>query len=102
MIKTRLIQLSCLALLLAGYLSSALPASATPDPPPGYYPSPTAPGPAGPPARPTVVHDHVSLWTYVLIAGLAVVATLVILALVSRLRRVSSGRRAALGRPAAV
>jgi hypothetical protein len=97
MTRTRLIQLSCLTLLLAGYLGSALPASATPDPPPGYYPSP-----AGPPPRPTVVHDHVSLATYVLVAGLAVVATLLVVALTSRLRRASADRRTTLRHPAAV
>lgn len=97
MIKTRLIQLSCLALLLAGCLGSAVPASATPDPPPGYYPSPEAPQ-----VRPAVVHDHVSLSTYVLIAGLAVVATLLLVALARRLRRASAGRRATVRHPAAV
>ena len=42
MTKIRLTQLSCLMLLIAWYVGSALPASATPDPPPGYYASPAA------------------------------------------------------------
>jgi hypothetical protein len=50
MTKIRLTQLGCLALLIAWYISSALPASATPDPPPGYYASPAAQLPAEPPA----------------------------------------------------
>jgi hypothetical protein len=84
MTKTRLTSLGCLMLLLAWYISSALPASATPDPPPGYYPSPAARLPAGPPAQPTVVHDHISPWSYVLIVGLTIVATLVAVALAAR------------------
>lgn len=92
MTKIRLTQLGCLTLLLAWYLSSALPASATPDPPPGYYASPAAPLTAGPPAQPAVVHDHIAVWTYVLIVGLTVVGTLVVVALAASLRRVSVRR----------
>jgi hypothetical protein len=60
MTKIRLTQLGCLALLIAWYIGSAMPASATPDPPPGYYASPAAQLPADPPAQPAVVHDHIA------------------------------------------
>jgi hypothetical protein len=89
MTKIRLTQLGCLMLLIAWYVSSALPASATPDPPPGYYASPAAPLPAGPPAQPPVIHDHIALGSYVLIVGLTVVGTLILVAMTARLRRPS-------------
>jgi hypothetical protein len=92
MTKIRLTQLGCLMLLIAWYVSSALPASATPDPPPGYYASPAAPLPAGPPAQPSVIHDHIALGSYVLIVGLTVVGTLIVVAMTARLRRPSVRR----------
>jgi hypothetical protein len=92
MTKIRLTQLGCLALLIAWYISSALPASATPDPPPGYYASPAAQLPADPPAQPAVVHDHIALGSYVLIVGLTVVGTLIVVATTARLRRPSVRR----------
>ena len=73
MTKIRLTQLGGLALLLAWYASSALPASATPDPPPGYYATPGPPLPAEPPAQPVVIHDHIAIWNYALIVGLTVI-----------------------------
>jgi hypothetical protein len=108
MTNTRLIQASCPALLLAAYLSAAVPASARPAPPPED--TGTATPLPGPPTYPSfvhdhvdhvVVHDHVSPWAYLLITSLAVLTTLVIVTLVVRLRRVSSGRRTTVG-PAAV
>jgi hypothetical protein len=87
MIKIRLMQLGGLALLLAWYVSSALPASATPDPPPGYYATPGPPLPADLPAQPAVIHDHIAVWSYVLIVGLTVIGTLIVVALAARLRR---------------
>ena len=75
MTKIRLTQLGCLTLLMAWYVSSALPAWATPDPPPGYYASPAAPLPIDPPAQPAVVHEHIALGSYVLIVGLTIVGT---------------------------
>jgi len=81
MTKIRLTLLGCLTLLIGWYVSLALPASATPDPPLGYYASPDAPLPAGPPAQPAVVHDHIALGSYVLIVGLTAVGTLIVVAL---------------------
>lgn len=92
MTKIRLTLLGCLALLIGWYVSLALPASATPDPPPGYYASPAAPLPADPPAQPTVVHEHIALGSYVLIVGLTVVGTLIVVAVAARLRRPSVRR----------
>ncbi len=92
MTKIRLTQLGCLTLLIAWYVSSALPASATPDPPSGYYASPAARLPAGPPAQPAVIHDHIALGSYVLIVGLTVVGTLIVVAMTARLRRPSVRR----------
>ena len=92
MTKIRLTQLGCLTLLIAWYVSSALPAWATPDPPPGYYASPAAPLPLDPPAQPAVVHEHVALGSYVLIVGLTIVGTLIVVALTARLRRPSAQR----------
>jgi hypothetical protein len=91
MTKIRLTQLGCLMLLIAWYVSSASPASATPDPPPGYYAWP-APLPAGPPPQPAVIHDHIALGSYVLIVGLTVVSTLIVVAMTARLRRPSVRR----------
>jgi hypothetical protein len=96
MTKIRLSLISCLALVMAWYVSSAVSASARPAPP--------ADGGgtlATPPPQPAVIHDRVSAWTYVLIAGVAVVATLLIVGLAGRLRRASSGRRAELEQPSA-
>lgn len=90
MTRIRLTRLGCLMFLLAWYVSRALPASATPDPPPGYYPSPAAPQPAGPPVQPAVVHDHIAVWSYIMIVGLTVAATLVAVALAAHLRRPSA------------
>jgi hypothetical protein len=93
MTKIRLTQLGCLMLLIAWYVSSASPASATPDPPPGYYAWPAAPLPAGPPPpQPAVIHDHIALGSYVLIVGLTVVGTLILVAMTARLRRPSVRR----------
>lgn len=92
MTKIRLTQLGCLMLLIAWYVSSASPASATPDPPPGYYAWPAAPLPAGPPPQPAVIHDHIALGSYVLIVGLTVVGTLIVVAMTARLRRPSVRR----------
>jgi hypothetical protein len=96
MTKIRLTMISSVALIMAWYVSSAVSASARPAPP--------ADGGgtlAPPPPQPTIVHDHVSAWTYVLIAGVAVVATLLIVALAARVRRASSGRRTRLAQPSA-
>ena len=87
MTKIRLTLLGCLTLLIGWYVNLALPASAAPDPPPGYYASPDAPLPADPPAQPAVVHDHIALGSYVLIVGLTAVGTLIVVALAVRLRR---------------
>lgn len=87
MTKIRLTQLGGLALLLAWYAISALPASATPDPPPGYYATPGPPLPAEPPRQPVVIHDHIAIWNYALIVGLTVIGTLIVVALVARVRR---------------
>jgi hypothetical protein len=87
MTRIRLTQLGSLTLLLAWFVSSPLQAFATPDPPPGYYASPGPPLPADPPAQPTVVHDHIAVWNYLLIVGLTVVGTLIVVSLVARVRR---------------
>jgi hypothetical protein len=92
--EIRLTVIGTLALVLAWYIGSAASASAMPAPPAdggGALPTP--------PPQPTVVHDHISAWTYVLIAGVAVVATLLIVALAGRVRRASSVRRARLQQP---
>jgi hypothetical protein len=94
--KIRLTVISTLALVLAWYIGSTASASAMPAPPADGGGSPPIP-----PPQPTVVHDHVSAWTYVLIAGVAVVATLLIVALAGRVRRASSVRRARLQQPSA-
>ena len=90
MTKIRLTLLGCLTLLIGWYVSLALPASATPDPPAGYYASPDAPLPADPPAQPAVVHDHIALGSYVLIVGLTAVGTLIVVAVAVSLRRPSA------------
>ena len=92
MTKIRLTRLGCLMILIAWYVTSAWPASATPDPPPGYYASPAAPLPVDPPAQPAVVHEHIALGSYVLIVVLTVVGTLIVVAMTARLRRPSVRR----------
>jgi hypothetical protein len=89
MTKIRLTMLGCFTLLIGWYVSLAGPASATPDPPPGYYASPAAPLPVDPPPQPAVVHEHIALGSYVLIVGLTIVGTLVVVAMAARLRRPS-------------
>ena len=86
MTKIRLLQLTGVSAVLAWYLASALPASAMPAPPPDDAGVPAAPPPPEP-AQPIVVHDHVSLWTYVAVAAVAAVVTLALVALVRYLRR---------------
>ena len=92
MTKNRLTQLGCLVIFIAWWASLAWPASATPDPPPGYYASPDASLPVDPPAQPAVVHDHIGLLSYVLIVGLTIVGTLLVVAVTVRLRRPSVRR----------
>ena len=72
MIRTRLTQIASMVLLLGWYVSTSLPASAQILPDTGPLP------PAAPSA--TVAHQHVSLWTYTLVAATAVLVTLAVLA----------------------
>jgi hypothetical protein len=83
MTKTRYAQIIG-TLLLGWYTSTSLPASAQILPDPGRGPGPVpAPAPAA-----IVVHQHVSLWTYALVAALAVLVTLAVLAALRWSRRV--------------
>jgi hypothetical protein len=83
-----------LLVLLAGSVGTAQLASAMTLPMPDAG-GPTLPSVAPVASRTLVVHDHVSLWAYLLIAVLAVAATLVVVAVVAVVRPL---RRALTGR----
>jgi hypothetical protein len=102
-LKIRMTQLAGLLLLAAWWMTSAQPASARPLPPGdpttvGLTATGSASAPF--PAAPIVVHDHLSVWAYLLVAAIAVAATLVAVLAVRAIRRASSGRAAKQLRPA--
>jgi hypothetical protein len=96
-LKIRVTQIAGLLLLAAWWMTSAQPASARPLPPgdPTAIDL-TATGSASAPfpAAPIVVHDHLSVWAYLLVAAITVAATLVAVWAVRALRLASSGRQA--------
>jgi hypothetical protein len=73
-------------------MASVQPASARPLPPgdpTAIYATSTRSASA-----PIVVHDHLSVWAYLLVAAITVAATLAVLWAVSAVRLASSGRQA--------
>jgi hypothetical protein len=87
-------QIAAVLLLFSWWLASAQPASAMQAPPndtdASSVPAPTT----------IVVHDHVTLQAYLLVAVIAVVATLAAITLARWTRRRQGGRQAARLQPA--
>jgi hypothetical protein len=83
--KLRFAPVGVLIAMVGYYLSSALNATAMPEPPEPVI-GPGSGAAAVAPAQSIVVHDHVSAWIYALVVAAAIVATLLVVQLVSRLR----------------
>jgi hypothetical protein len=102
--KIRLTQIAGLLMLFGWWITSAQSASAMPLPPgdPGSVDA-TGTGLTTPiPATPVVVHDHPSLWAYLLVAAIAIVATLAVVWVARTIRRTSTGRPTDRLRPATI
>jgi hypothetical protein len=102
-LKIRLTQLAGLLLLACWWMTSAQSASARPLPPGdviGSGPTTTGSTTAPVPAATVVVHDHPSVWAYLLVAVVAVTVTLLTVWAVRTIRRASSGRQAKQLQPA--
>jgi hypothetical protein len=95
-LKIRVTQLAGLLLLACWWMTSAQSASARPLPPGDLTATDltaTASSSTPLPAASIVVHDHLSIWTYLLVAVIAVGATLAVLWAVRAVRLASSGRQ---------
>lgn len=94
-LKTRGTQLAGLLLLAAWWLTSAGPAAARPLPPgdPTRLGSTTGGSTAPLPATPILVHDHPSIWAYLLVASIAVAVTLATVGAIGGIRRAAAGRQ---------
>jgi hypothetical protein len=96
-LRIRVTQIAGLLLLAAWWMTSVQPASARPLPPGdpaaiGLTTSGSTPTPL--PAAAIIVHDHPSVWAYLLAAAIAVVVTLVAV-WAARAVRLASSRRPA-------
>jgi hypothetical protein len=102
-LKIRVTQLAGLLLLAAWWVTSAQPASARPLAPgdaTAVELAATRSASAPIPATAIVVHDHPSMWAYLLVAAIAVAVTLAGVWTLSTIRRAASGRQAKQLRPA--
>jgi hypothetical protein len=99
--KIRLTQIAGLLMLFGWWITSAQSASAMPLPP-GDPATGTGLTSTPIPAATVVVHDHPSLWAYLLVAAIAIVATLAVVWVARTIRRTSTGRPTDRLRPATV